>query len=233
MKKLIFLCVVMLASVCAFAQDVIIKRDASKIQAKIIEVSDSEVRYKNFNNQSGPTFVVKTDDIATIMYENGEVQLFEKKAEPAVQSGRSSYDSPYGGELSYMGGNYFLNDKIMSKDEYRYFLQKNCKPAYEYYRKCTNMGNWGIGLTSAGAALLIVGGVLFAEEEDVAGPIMLGVGFACTVTGVPLLSVGYTFRKKSTLIYNERCSNSACNNVEKIRFELQTSRDGLGIALRF
>lgn len=59
-----------------FANDIIVKRNSEKIDAVISEVSDEEVRYKKANNPDGPTFVMKTSDILTIVYSNGEVQIF-------------------------------------------------------------------------------------------------------------------------------------------------------------
>lgn len=61
------------------AQDVIITKNAEKIEAKIIEVSPTEVKYKKTNNLDGPTFIFYTSDLQTIIYNNGDVQLFDVK----------------------------------------------------------------------------------------------------------------------------------------------------------
>lgn len=78
MKKLFFLLTALVASVCAFAQDVIVTKDAKKIEAKIIEVSKSEIKYKEFDYQDGPTFILSTDEIATITYGNGKVVVYNQ-----------------------------------------------------------------------------------------------------------------------------------------------------------
>lgn len=52
--------------------DVIVLNNSDRIDAKIIEVSDSEIRYKKVTNLDGPTYVQKTSDIAAIIYKNGE-----------------------------------------------------------------------------------------------------------------------------------------------------------------
>ncbi len=59
--------------VAAFADDVIICKDAKRIDAIIVEVSNVEVRYKKASNPTGPTFVIPVADITTIMYSDGEV----------------------------------------------------------------------------------------------------------------------------------------------------------------
>mgnify|MGYP003419967748 FL=1 len=52
----------MASVVSAIAQDVIVKRDGEEIQCKILEVSTNKVKYKQWKNQDGPTFVEKKTD---------------------------------------------------------------------------------------------------------------------------------------------------------------------------
>ena len=81
MKKRVLL---VLACVCgavsASAQDLIVKRDSSRIEARVTEVSPSEVRYKRFSNPEGPTYVLPTADIHAIRYANGEEEIYELPA---------------------------------------------------------------------------------------------------------------------------------------------------------
>ncbi len=58
-------------SMSATAQDTITKNDGSYIQAKVLEVTPTEVKYKKFNNQDGPLFILNKADISEIRYENG------------------------------------------------------------------------------------------------------------------------------------------------------------------
>lgn len=74
-----------LSSYC-MAKDVIVTKDAQQIEAKITEVSESEVKYKKASNPNGPTFVMSTDKIATVVYENGEIQTFQPAAGPAQEA---------------------------------------------------------------------------------------------------------------------------------------------------
>ena len=79
MKKLLSLLIVAVMSNCVFAQDIIVTKDSQKIDAKILEVSKSEIKYKEFNYQDGPTFILSTVDIVTIIYANGKVVLYNKE----------------------------------------------------------------------------------------------------------------------------------------------------------
>ena len=45
------------------AQDIITKKDGTKLITKILEVSPTEVKYKKYSNQDGPTFILPTKDI--------------------------------------------------------------------------------------------------------------------------------------------------------------------------
>lgn len=43
----------------SFAQDIVILKDGTSVDAKVIEVDDNSVRYKKFNNPDGPTYTAK------------------------------------------------------------------------------------------------------------------------------------------------------------------------------
>jgi len=57
-------------SLCAFAQDIINLKSGEVIEAKVVEVSPVEIKYKNFNHQDGPMIVILADDVLYIRYEN-------------------------------------------------------------------------------------------------------------------------------------------------------------------
>ena len=57
------------------AQDLIIKADASKVEAKVTEITPESVRYKRFSNPDGPTYVLPVSEISYIQYANGEKEM--------------------------------------------------------------------------------------------------------------------------------------------------------------
>ncbi len=79
MKKYFILLVTTVLSICTFAQDVIVTKDSKKIDAKILEVSKSEIKYKEADNLEGPTFVLEVEDINSIIYANGKVVLYNNQ----------------------------------------------------------------------------------------------------------------------------------------------------------
>ena len=86
MKKTILLLVAALCGVLtAAAQDLIVKTDATKVEAKVTEITPDAVRYKRFSNPDGPTYVLPVADIDYIRYANGEKERFRAaETVPAV-----------------------------------------------------------------------------------------------------------------------------------------------------
>ncbi len=85
MKKFLFvLFAVWCGAMTAAAQDLIVKTDASQVEARVLEISPDAVRYKRFSNPDGPTYVLPVAEIRYIRYANGEVEYYAKEvpAEP-------------------------------------------------------------------------------------------------------------------------------------------------------
>ncbi|MEG2371137.1 MAG: hypothetical protein RSB23_08260 [Alistipes sp.] len=85
MKRLIALFVFILCCTwSAGAQDLIVKTNAAKIEAKVMEITPEVVRYKRFSNPDGPTYVLPVGDIRYIQYKNGEKETFAKEGAEAA-----------------------------------------------------------------------------------------------------------------------------------------------------
>lgn len=69
----------------AFAQDQLFKKDNSKTDVKVLEVTPNEIKYKLFTYQDGPTITVLKSEVALIIYQNGTHETFNTPA-PAAQS---------------------------------------------------------------------------------------------------------------------------------------------------
>lgn len=78
MKNIIIVLALTFLSMYSYAQDIIVKRDGSIIQAKVSEIDTSGVKYKKWTNQDGPTYVISKSDILAINYPNGEKDTFEE-----------------------------------------------------------------------------------------------------------------------------------------------------------
>jgi len=70
MKKVLLL-ISIIFSFSALAQDNILKKNGEEINCKIVEISDSEVKYNQKENE-GLNYVTKLSDILVITFANGE-----------------------------------------------------------------------------------------------------------------------------------------------------------------
>jgi len=75
-KSTIILLLLMGVFFTAKSQDLIYKKNNEVIMAKILEIGVDEIKYKEFNNQSGPTFAIDKNEITRIKFENGKTQYF-------------------------------------------------------------------------------------------------------------------------------------------------------------
>ena len=76
MRKFCILTVLFLAAgICSLAaQDLIVMRDGSMIESRVVEISQTEIRYKRFDHLDGPTIVIPAGNVLSIRYENGRQQ---------------------------------------------------------------------------------------------------------------------------------------------------------------
>ena len=90
MKKFFILLIFITISVVSVAQDVIITKDSERIEAKITEISDEEVKYKRKGFIDGPEFELSAVKVASIIFSNGEVFVFKDQPQrPNVREDES------------------------------------------------------------------------------------------------------------------------------------------------
>src|SRR4051794_19317374 len=90
--KRIFLLIALVAGFSfSYSQDKIYRNNGKVVEAKILEIGTDEIKYKEFNNQDGPVYILETDKIKKIVFANGTSQKFQ-----------DSYKDPerYAGQLN-------------------------------------------------------------------------------------------------------------------------------------
>lgn len=240
-KKVLLLMLFIGSSVLSNAQDIIVTTNSEKIEANIVEVSGTEVKYKSFTNPDGPLFVLSTANIASIIYRNGDVQTFTSQQQNAVISVREAKDivlvpgqkiekvdrktvNDNDTKVKYYYGNVAL-DETMYKD----FIQLNCPEAYRQYKKGHNMA-WGG--TVIGGAVFIGGVILVLRPSNsgtlAAGGIMLGVGAG---VAIPCIVCGMKKQEKALDVFNNQCANN--KETASLTISLVGNSNGLGLALNF
>jgi len=68
------------------AQDLIILKDGNMIEAKVIEIFPTEIRYKRFNHLDGPTIVIPVTNVLSIRYENGTYEIINADTMPQQEN---------------------------------------------------------------------------------------------------------------------------------------------------
>lgn len=58
-----------------YCQDNIYITSGSKIKCKIVEISSTQLKYKDFSNLEGPNYVILTSDVVMIEYANGVIDV--------------------------------------------------------------------------------------------------------------------------------------------------------------
>ena len=216
MKKFLILFVTMITSIVALAQDLIVTTDSKKIEAKIIEISSDQVKYKEYDMPDGPTFVLSTKEISMIIFSSGKVILYEREApKNTIVQQRSGNDFLY-----RTGNTYVYNGKQMRGKEYANFLKQYDIDAYNKYQH-------GHVVSTAGWILLGVGVGLdigFSWWLPYSGY----VGLACEIACIPTLIVGYVQKHQSVDIFN-----SSRNYSKQAYWTVTASQNGIGLALNF
>ena len=246
MNKFLTLLLFVTISIVSFAQDIIITKDKERIQAKILEVSKDEIKYKKFTYQDGPVFSIDIDEIVTVAYENGEVEIYneetiEEKNEmiQAKAEALRKQEAMYG-TLIKGDDLYYLCDRDkrtkMDKEAYLEFIQDNCPEAYKSYKKGNRLWKAGFGLLGSGLGMtLLVGtplcvfGILEPDEACcIAGSFFITMGSLATIGSIPLLVVGGIKRNNSHEVYNDHCKNP-----QYLSFSINAKANGVGLALNF
>ena len=144
----------LLVSMVVAAQDVIVKKDGSTILSKVVEVSDTQVKYKKFSNLEGPTYIVSISELTSINYQNGEKENFGSSQTTVIQTQTPSVPSYENAYNPYVQQSGTMSDTELLK-------------AYKKSKKFTNPSR---------IKKLKITGYVFCGLA-VAGAVMTGVGF--------------------------------------------------------
>jgi hypothetical protein len=90
------------------AQDLLFKKDNSKLEVKVSEITETTVTYKLFTNQNGPNYVISKKDVALIIYKNGTHEVF---------------NSPVKEEYHFNTNSFYSNDTMIANNKNKTFLK--------------------------------------------------------------------------------------------------------------
>ena len=131
MKKISLLIVLFCASLMTMAQDVIVKKDGTTIQSKVMEINGTEIKYKKWSNQEGPLFSINKSEVNSINYQNGEVELIVVE----IPSSRLN-----NGKMERDGRDLELDGRELSREEVRSLVGEQNYQTYLGARKQIGAG---------------------------------------------------------------------------------------------
>jgi hypothetical protein len=210
MKKIILLLVVLIGfGISAIAQDIIITKDATKINSQVIEVNENDIRYKLFDNPNGPIYFLKKSEIASILYENGHVDVFKM---PIPQT----YYYPY---------QYTKSDLKNSK---------NLRNAGIVLFSAGMAFTFPIGLSLIFADQRYYNPYskhyYYNDNQLIAGLCFIGIGPALTVSGIVMWAVGQT---RMDRIRRFNPNGFSLFENEKVQLNLAIGGNTMGLKLNF
>ena len=186
MKKLYFFFVILFfAAVSSYAQDTIVFRNGDEIQAKILEISDTEMKYKLWINQNGPIYTKRISDIVQVKYDGGYKEAYDQKACETSKETSSTYGNSIMDRRHY---SLRINGSILSKEELKSVLSQD---EYETYISSRQQCSFGLRMFISGVGLCALSTFfVFAERYSILCIIPIVVGDVLASVGIPFYFIG-------------------------------------------
>ena len=222
MKYFITICVISVFYLSAFAQDVITKKDGTDIKAKIEEVGQKDIKYKEFSNLEGPTSTIAKTDVLMIQYENGDKDIF-------TDSQASENQTPQGiMTLDRKAGKLAINGVVIDKSSTHLYLSSEAEAMYKSGDSVSSIGDVLMGIGLGGAAGYFVGSMAGGGDPG-SGAGFYAVCGGLVLIGLPLHLIGVNKIKKAISDYNSK--NGYASHPAVI--SVGSQQYGFGLALNF
>lgn len=238
MKKLIGFFVFFFVALSAGAVDVMITKDNRTIRGEVVEITDTEVKYRK--EGSSVLFSTLKENFNLIVLQNGEVINFVSPATDDSELTSSSslqLDSIYRvrrGAVSH----FFQGENRISRREYEKITKAFCPDAYQMYAEGRRLYRsskivMGLGLGTLGVGVIV--GLVYSGMEhgnySVAVPVSISaVGIIELCASAGMRQKGLKLEAESMELFNQQCRTETSAAVVPA---IVVSDLGLGLALRF
>jgi len=252
-KLFTLLTFIMLFGFNAIAQDVIIFKNGDEIKSIVQEIGQDYIKYKKFDNQTGPVYNLPVSEIFMIKFANGSKEVFnEPEKQPNTQAVRSGQLSKgVKQEMQKQGESVnldvykdlvILDGKIIDYDQVCSILTSNDllanEKALDFYMSGYAQHRAGSVLLGMGATFSFVGAgfivpYLFNKQAiyGIIGGVFLGTGLFCLIPAVSLNSSGHHKIKTAIDIYNNSIQPKRKSDLS-LNFGV-TRSGGLGFTFNF
>ena len=209
MKKLALFIALFCASLITMAQDVIVMKDGSTIQSKVMEINGTEIKYKKWSNLDGPMYSISRNEVNSINYQNGEVEL--------ITTVTPSYPAMYSnGRMERDGKNLTLDGRELSDGEVRQLVGEENYQTYLSAQKQIGLGRtytyMFFGSLGASAVLSIVYMIEGSEPAIILSAVATGL---VANASLPLMLIFNNAGKGRIIAINGRNANRKIDRKKK------------------
>ncbi len=207
--------------------------EASKIDAQNLFVTAKILNVETARMEMTSNLMVQSD-VQSLQQGAKDLasRLLKEDSTPAVVS--KSFVSPgYIERVTY--NEYKIGGQWVNRKEYYNFINnKNCIPAYQQFQTGKKLSKAGWWMMGAGGVIAFVGGMFFISKEPdaaTAGCVLAPMGAGVFGIGGSLVWAGYSKMNNAYKRYNDNCSPD--KKTSYVSFNLQSSANGLGLAIHF
>lgn len=133
--KLLIACILLISPFSLLAQDIIIKSDKTELKTKVVEITNDAVKYKEWDNQSGPLYNIAKSQVFMITYQNGKREYMSNSVET-----NTSHKTTIGN----------TTNNVVSKDPRFIFTPRDKSQPRSITNFADRFGNIGITLNTLG-----------------------------------------------------------------------------------
>lgn len=214
MKRFVFLFTAVFLQQIAVAQDVMVMMDASEKKVKVLEITDSEIKYKLYDDLDGVTYSTSRSKIFLINFENGKREVItnlEDEQQPPTEisegSAKTAIPVSGGGAKIAIADNKYGNI-IEAQDK----SQEDIHEKHMYFTAELNIGGVfdifgdksdNVSTAAFGAGVDFFGEYFFDKRSS--SGLVFGIGYnyrSFEISTLPLpltfnaldLNLGYTMR---------------------------------------
>jgi len=212
----------------ASAQDIITLKNGEEIKAVVTEIELNVIKYKKFDNQTGPAYTVSKADVFMIKYENGTKDVFDYQpvtTEVISPENGSNTQTGTGGKLTSYKRNVMKEKQKLKPYEVKALMNTNYA-ALKRYKGARAFNTLGIIFGIIGVIDISTGIINTFNSYDATGNFLAGgleIG-----AGLVFISISNNKTYSSVLLYNSGLKKHPTSSLN-----LGLSPNGLGLCLKF
>lgn len=229
MKNMVAISLLLLSMLnIASAQDIITLKNGEEISAKVTEIELNLIKYRRFDNQTGPVYTVNKTDVFMIKYENGTKDVFDYQ--PVTTEVLSPANGPNTqtatrGKLTSYKKNVMLDKQNLKPYEVKALMNTNYA-ALKRYRGARAFNTLGIIFGVIGGIDISTGILNTFHGYDATGNFLAG-GLEIGL-GLVFSSISTNKTYGSVLLYNSGLKNHPTSSLN-----VGLTPGGVGFCLKF